>query len=71
MTQAKLDHVIWDNMTPRGALTLAVDEQFVMRCKYCGDRYVAALPASMSMVAAICRQYSKEHRRCRPRKTEP
>lgn len=52
---------IWDNMTPRGALTLAPDQQFVLRCKRCGDRYVLALPCSIAVLAAALTAYSNEH----------
>ena len=64
-------HVIWDNLTPRDSIVLLPDQQLVMCCLHCGDRYVAALPASVGMAGAVCGQYAKEHRLCKPRETKP
>ena len=60
-------HVIWDNMAPRESLVLPPEQQLVLRCLHCGDRYVGALPASCTMVSAMCRAYDKDHRGCKPR----
>jgi len=62
----KEDHVVIDFAGPRPTVTLAPEEQMVCRCMHCGHRYVLALPCSLSMAAAVCKQYGKEHRRCRP-----
>jgi hypothetical protein len=59
-------HVVWDNLAPRESVVLLPEQQLVMACRHCGDRYVAAVPASVGMVAAVCRQYVKEHRLCKP-----
>lgn len=60
-------HVVWDNLAPRWPLTLPPEQQFVLRCMHCSDRYVLAVPCSVAMVAVVCKQYAAEHRRCGPR----
>lgn len=57
----KATKAIWDNMTPRGDLTLPPERQFVLRCTHCGDRYVFALPCSVSVLTAALEQYGREH----------
>lgn len=57
-----MKHVVWDNMTPREALTLQPEQQFVLRCTHCGDRYVLAVPATVTVMAAVLRAYEKDHR---------
>lgn len=64
--RAGTQHVIWDNREAPPLLTLAPEEQLVLRCLHCGDRYVMALPASLSMTSAVCKQYGREHRHCKP-----
>jgi hypothetical protein len=61
-------HCVWDNLTPRGPLILSPAQQFVLRCSHCGERYVAALPASCGMLATICKQFASDHAECLPRK---
>jgi hypothetical protein len=61
-------HVVWDNMTPRDAVTLQPEQQWVMRCTHCGERFVLPLPCSVSMLAAVTRAYVKDHRHCKPRR---
>jgi hypothetical protein len=58
-------HVVWDNMTPRDALTLLPEQQFVLRCSHCNDRYVLGLPCSVGVIAAVTRAYVKDHRYCK------
>jgi hypothetical protein len=59
-------HVLWDNMSEREALTLPPENQFVLRCKHCGDRYVLPVPATVTVMAAVTRAYVKDHRHCKP-----
>ena len=59
-------HVVIDFAGPRNQVVLAPEEQLVLRCKNCDGRYVLALPASLAMCAAVCKQYGREHRRCKP-----
>jgi hypothetical protein len=65
------DHVIWDNLAPREPLTLSPEQQLVLRCTHCGDRYVLALPAPVDMIGALIRVYTKGHRHCKPREPKP
>lgn len=60
-------HVIWDNLVARGPLTLAPEQQLVLKCTHCGERYVAALPCTVGMMSAVTRQYIEDHRNCRQR----
>lgn len=69
MTSA--DHVVWDNLAPRGELVLPPEQQFVLRCTHCGERFVLPLPASVDMMAGVCKLYAKAHRRCKPREPKP
>lgn len=64
-----MSHVIWDNMTPRDAVTLPPEQQFVLRCSHCGDRYVLALPCTVTVMVAVTRAYVKDHRHCKQRAT--
>jgi hypothetical protein len=64
-------HVIWDNLTRRDIVVLRPEQQLVMRCLHCGDRYVAVLPAPMSFVSGILGLYVKEHEGCEPREPVP
>ena len=67
------DHIICDLTGPFEPVTFGPLEQIPMLCKHCGTRFVLALPASLTMVAIVAKQFAKEHRRCkaRPSTTHP
>jgi len=67
----KDEHVVCDFSGPRPPVLLAPENQLPMQCLHCGDRYVLPLPASVSMVAVVSKQYVREHRRCKPRLVSP
>jgi hypothetical protein len=61
----KDSHVVVEWAVARSSITLPPDQQAVYCCLHCGDRYVIALPCSISMAAAVAKQYLREHRRCK------
>ena len=61
------DHVVCDFSGPRCVVVLQSSDQLPMKCLHCGKGYVMALPASVTMVALVAKQFTKEHRRCKPR----
>lgn len=40
-------------------------------CSHCGEKYAMAMPAPVSIMAAACEAFAKEHRRCPVRHTGP
>lgn len=60
------EHVVIDFAGPRKSLVLAPEEQLPMVRMNCGASYTFALPSSVGMAAAACKQFVREHRRCRP-----
>ena len=54
MGKRKADHV-WANL-----------KESRMECDHCKRTYPLVLPASLGMVAAICKQWDKDHRNCQP-----
>lgn len=63
------DHVVVDFAGPRPEYVVAPENQLVLRCQRCGDKYILPLPVSLTMSALVMKQYTKEHRRCREKKT--
>jgi len=39
-------------------------------CLNCGDEYKVNMPIEVRLMAALAREYGKNHRRCRPRKND-
>jgi hypothetical protein len=64
---ANADHVVMDMGGSSEPLLLSPLEQLPMQCLNCGEKYVLVLPASVSIVAAVGKQFTKQHRRCKPR----
>lgn len=60
-------HVVVDFAGPRPELVVPPEEQLVLRCMHCGDRYVLPLPVSVTMVSAVTKVYTREHRSCKER----
>ena len=51
----KADHVVYDT------------KEQAFHCKHCGDTYKPALPAPLSMVVSMAKEYAKAHRWCQPK----
>ena len=62
---SRLDHVVWDTSGPRPEPVVPPESQLVLRCTRCGHKYVLPLPVSMTMVSVVCKQYGREHARCK------
>jgi len=37
-----------------------------LRCLHCGDAYTMGVPASLTMVVAMMKQFETDHRKCKP-----
>jgi transcription elongation factor Elf1 len=37
-----------------------------LRCEHCGERFVTDPPMRVDMYVAICKEFIREHRSCRP-----
>jgi len=38
-----------------------------LRCERCGRSYQPTMPASVNVYLAICKAFTSDHRRCKPR----
>jgi len=43
----------------------------LLACERCGDTYAPAMPASIAVYLAICKAFTRDHRKCREPKGEP